>query len=300
MPTRTEKDSMGEVEVPEDVYYGVHTQRSINNFQISSVRWHPRLINAIVHIKLACAKANYKLGSLKKEKAEAIEKACVEILADRINGQFPLDIFQAGSGTSTNMNVNEVIANRAAEFLSEEKGSKKVHPNDDVNKGQSTNNVIPSAIRVACCLMMPTLIDNLKLLVKSLEAKSLEFKDVLKSARTHLQDAVPITLGQEFQAYATALAKHKTRIEEVESSVKVLGVGGSAVGTGINTYPRFRDYIVKYVTKETNVRFKVTSDGVESTQFLTDICALSSVLKLISVDLNKIADDLRTWCIAKS
>jgi len=192
------------------------------------------------------------------------------------------------------MNVNEVIANRASEHLGKEKGDRTlVHPNDDVNKGQSTNNIIPSSIRVASTILLEDLITNLTLLRDSFLKKSETFSSVLKSGRTHLQDAVPITLGQEFHAYATAINKNILRLDDSKKFLKILGVGGNAVGTGINTHKNFRDKIIKHLNKETKIDFKVTNDGIESTQFLTDIAALSSILKLIAIDLNKIANDLR-------
>ncbi len=294
MADRIEKDSMGELNVPEKAYYGVHTQRSVHNFQISSLKWNPRILKAIAQLKKACAKANYDLELLDEKKAKAISKACSEIIKGKLSDQFPLDIFQAGSGTSTNMNVNEVIANRAAQILGGKRGERSlVHPNDDVNKGQSTNNVIPSAIRVACVQACDLLEQELISLKESLKLKSEEFSSVLKSARTHLQDAVPITLGQEFNAYATAMGKHVHRVRETKLYLRVLGIGGNAVGTGLNTYPEFRERIIVHLRSDTKKEFQVTEDGIESTQFLTDIAGLSGILKLIAIDLNKIANDLR-------
>ena len=260
---------------------------------ISDSSWYPSLISSITLLKLACAKANGSLGVLEKKKVDAIVKACNEVLDGKLADQFPLDVFQAGSGTSTNMNVNEVIGNRASELLGGEKGDKKVHPNDDVNKGQSTNNVIPSAIRVASAIDVVGLVEVLSGLEKQFRKKGNAFSSILKSGRTHLQDAVPIRLGQEFNAYATAIGKHIPRLKAVQGDLTVLGVGGNAVGTGLNTSPKFRGLIINYLNKEVPVTFSVSSDGVESTQFLTDILALSSVLKLVAVDLNKIANDLR-------
>ncbi|MDO8480970.1 MAG: aspartate ammonia-lyase [Nanoarchaeota archaeon] len=290
---RTERDSFGELSVPDDAYYGAHTQRSLQNFQISSLKWQPELIHAIVLIKKSCAQANQELGMLEYKKAEAIAKACDEILGGKFADQFPLDIFQAGSGTSTNMNVNEVIANRATELLGGKKGERLVHPNDDVNKGESTNNVIPSAIRVASALALEEAMRSLDRLKISLDTKSQEFKHVVKSARTHLQDAVPITLGQEFQAYATAIGKHRTRMKECQKFLKQLGIGGNAVGTGLNTKPAFRASIVGHLNKQIHGNFSVSPDGIESTQFLTDIAVLSSALKNAALDVNKIANDFR-------
>tara|TARA_Y100000294_G_C8569579_1_gene342274 strand:+ start:4674 stop:6050 length:1377 start_codon:yes stop_codon:yes gene_type:complete len=289
MKFRVEKDSMGSLKVPADAYFGVHTQRSFNNFQISGIEWNPQILISITLLKLACAKANNELKLLDNKKANAIAKACNEIIEGKFYDQFPLDIFQTGSGTSTHMNVNEVIANLANEIL---KGS-KVHPNDDVNKGQSTNDIIPSSIRMASILLLDDLIENLASLKNGFNKKGNQFSKILKSGRTHLQDAVPITLGQEFNAYATTMGKHIERLKETKKYVKVLGMGGTAVGTGINTSPRFRKLIIKHLNKETKLNFSITKDGIESTQFLTDIAALSSVLKLIAIDMNKISNDLR-------
>ncbi len=294
MEYRKEKDSMGELNVPKDAYFGVHTQRSIQNLNISRIKWHPEIIKAIAKIKAACAKANHDLGSLPKDKAEAIVKACEEILQGMFADQFPLDIFQAGSGTSTNMNVNEVIANRAAELMGHGKGDRgAVHPNDDVNKGESTNNVIPSAIRLASLTLSKDLESSLFLLESALMKKSEEFSDVLKSARTHLQDAVPITLGQEFHAYATAIRKHRKRLKEANLYMSELGIGGNAVGTGLNTYPEFRMGIIRHLGQLTGMEVQAASDGIEATQFLTDIAGLSAAIKLAAIDVNKIANDLR-------
>ncbi len=296
MTTRIEKDSFGELAVPKDALYGVHTQRSIQNFQISSLRWHPLILSSIVELKRACARANHDLNLLDAKKMEAIVYACHELLTkpSTYSSQFPLDLFQAGSGTSTNMNVNEVIANLASEHLGGKRGERSlVHPNDDVNKGQSTNNIIPSAIRMSSVRLLRVLSSELDQLILAFQAKGHEFSNVLKSGRTHLQDAVPITMGQEFLAYATALSKHRARLFETESYLLFLGVGGNAVGTGINTSPRFRPLIIEHLNKETGISFKFPEDGIEITQFLTDIAALSSVLKLLAIDLNKIANDLR-------
>ena len=292
--TRTEKDSLGSMKVPLNAYYGIHTVRSFHNFQISGNRWHPLLIASIAQLKLACARANAELKLLPKRKLKVIEKACRKIITGELEHHFPLDVYQAGSGTSTNMNVNEVIANLAAEALGGKKGDRSlVHPNDDVNKGQSTNNVVPSAIRIASLACIDRLLTAVDALIAALEAKATEFKNVLKSGRTHLQDAVPMTLGQEFGAYATALAKHRARLIDANVFLQQLGIGGNAVGTGLNTPKKFRSLIVKYLNKQMKSKCTVSPDGIESTQFLTDIAATSSVLKLFAVDLNKICNDLR-------
>ena len=295
MKYRKEKDSMGSLRVPDEAYYGIHTQRSINNFQISGIKWHRELIKSIAKLKLACVKANNELKLINNKKSFAIEKACREIINSKLQDQFPLDIFQSGSGTSTHMNLNEVIANRANKLLGGKKGDRAlVHPNDDVNQGQSTNNIIPSSIRIAAITLIPELIMQLTLLKNSLIKKSKQFSKILKSGRTHIQDAVPITLGQEFHAYSTAINKNIQRLNLIKKDLIVLGVGGNAVGTGLNTHPSFRKKIIKHLNKESKLSFQVTKDGIESTQFLTDISYLSAILKLIAIDMNKISNDLRS------
>ncbi len=294
MKFRIERDSLGEVKVPWDAYYGAHTQRSKENFSISGRRWHPLLIRPIIIIKIACCRANVSLGFLERGKAEAIEQACKELLAGKFKDQFPLDIYQAGSGTSTHMNVNEVIANRAGEILGKRRGSKGIiHPNDDVNKGQSTNDVIPTSMKMASLRALDSLEEQLMLLEKSLRMKGKEFSDILKSGRTHLQDAVPVTLGQEFSAYSRAIEKDLVRLERCKENLLELAIGGNAVGTGLNTHPLFRNKVVKELSTLANKRFRAAKDGLESIQFLTDIADLHASLKLVAIDINKIANDLR-------
>lgn len=294
MKKRVEKDSFGKSEVPEDAYYGVSTQRSSQNFHISRYKWHPELIKAITYLKMACAEANRDLGYINPKHVLAIKQACKEIIEGKLHDQFILDIFQAGSGTSTNMNANEVIANRTIEIIGGKKGDRSlVHPNDDINRGQSTNNVIPSSIRIASTHLLEPLMNNLEVLFMTMEKKAQQFEIIIKSARTHLQDAVPISLGQEFHGYAVQLRKHYDRLFETKKFLTVLGIGGNAAGTGLNTHPKFRTLILKYLNKETKDHFTKTKDGVGSTQFLTDIAALSSVLNSLVIDLNKIANDLR-------
>lgn len=294
MKTRIEKDSLGELSVPAKALYGVHTQRSLNNFQISTRRLHPAQIKALAQIKQACAMANMELGSLDKKKGKAIVAACQEIAGGLHHEAIPLDIFQAGSGTSSNMNINEVIANRAAEILGGKRGDRGlVHPNDDVNKGQSTNNVFPSSIRVAALDLSSDLLAALRVLVTSLEKKARQFKRIVKSGRTHLQDAVPVTLGQAFQAHASALRKDMERLRDAEKFLRALGVGGNAVGTGLNTFPEFRPLIMKHLTKIVGCRFEVPADPIETTQYLTDMAHLSAVSRLTAIDMGKLCNDLR-------
>ena len=291
---RIEKDFLGEKEIPPGAYFGIHTVRSLENFRLSSRRFQPVFIQALALTKMACCRANRELGRLAAGKADAIERACLEVLDGTLGDQFPLDVFQSGSGTSVNMNANEVIANRACEILGGKKGDRAlVHPNDHVNMGQSTNNVIPTAMRLSAWKLLKGLLDSLGSLETALKQKAREFKAVIKSGRTHLQDAVPITLGQEFGAWAAAVKKSRRRIDCAAPFLKSLGIGGNAVGTGINTPREFRGTVIKHLNALTGGDFRTAADGLEATQFLTDIAHLSSALRLASMDLGKIANDLR-------
>ena len=291
---RIEKDSMGEKAVPEGAWYGIHTCRSLENFNVAGEAMPLAVVHAIVSLKKACATANQQLGLLDQQVAQGIIMACEKILDGEYDDQFPIDIFQAGSGTSTQMNVNEVIANLAAVRLGGKAGDRGlVHPNDHVNKGQSTNNVFPSAIRLASVLLNQALGSALDHLIESFNEKKKQFATIAKSGRTHLQDAVPITLGQEFGGYARALQKARIRLDAAAQNLLEIGVGGNAVGTGINTKPAFRGAVVKALSKATGVSFKVAQDGIEITQFMSDMGQMSSSLKLLALDLLKIANDLR-------
>ncbi len=291
---RIEKDSLGEKPVPDDAWYGIHTCRSLENFGVAGEAMPMSIVRAIVRLKAACATANVKLGLLDTKRSGAIRKACTALLAGRYDDQFPIDIFQAGSGTSTQMNVNEVIANLAAVDLGGKAGDRdRVHPNDHVNKGQSTNNIFPSAIRVAGVRRCERLTSRLDQLIAAFYDKSEQFAKVAKSGRTHLQDAVPITLGQEFGAYAHALEKGRRRVAAAGQNLLALGVGGNAVGTGINTKPTFRSLVVKALNDDTGMAFTVARNGIEITQFMTDMAHMSAVLRLLALDLLKITNDLR-------
>ena len=291
---RMEKDSMGEKAVPENAWYGIHTCRSLENFNAAGEPLPLAIVYAIARLKAACAAANVELGLLDAARAGAIRTACTAILNGDHDDQFPIDIFQAGSGTSTQMNVNEVIANLAAVQLGGKPGARDVvHPNDHVNKGQSTNNVFPSAIRLAAVLLNRGLEEDLRRLVTSLEEKAEQFARVPKSGRTHLQDAVPITLGQEFGGYARALEKSRQRMAAAVAALMEIGVGGNAVGTGINTKAAFRKHIVAALNEDTGMTFRVAENGIEITQFMTDMGQASAALKLLALDLLKIANDLR-------
>ena len=294
MKTRIEKDSLGRKDVPDAAYFGIHTARSVENFQISGERVPLEIIRGMVTLKWACARANAKLGTLSAKRAGAIAKACKRILAGELADHFPVDVFQAGSGTSSNMNVNEVVANVAAEALGGKRGDRSVvHPNDDVNQGQSTNSIFPSAIKIAAVELSAALLGSLKKLATAFRAKGGEFKDVLKSGRTHLQDAVPITLGQEFSAYGCALGKAARRIETARAKLRALSVGGNAIGTGINTKREFRALVIRQLNELTGERYETAENGIEAIQFLTDLAEMSAALKLLALDLQKICNDLR-------
>jgi aspartate ammonia-lyase len=294
MKTRLEKDSLGTLEVPEEAYYGVHTCRSLRNFDAAGEPLPLELIRGMVKMKWACALANRELGLLDEKKTGAIVEACRRILAGEFDAQFPIDVFHAGSGTSSNMNVNEVIANIATEALGGRRGDRGlIHPNDDVNKGQSTNNIFPSGIRVACVDLCDPLMAAVGGLIADLEAKAKEFADVIKTGRTHLQDAVPVTLGQEFAAWAHAVRKGTARAMLSRNRLLEVGEGGNAIGTGVNTKAAFRPLIAKHLAALTGKEYRPAEDGIEITQFLTDMADFSGAVRLIAVDVNKIANDLR-------
>ena len=291
---RKEIDSLGVKTVPDDALYGIHTARSLDHFHVAGERVPLEIIYGMAKLKWACAKANQRLGLLPVKKARAIVQACRLVLGGKFDDQFAVDVFQAGSGTSSNMNVNEVVANVACEWLGGRRGERtRVHPNDDVNKGESTNNIFPSAIKIASVDLSEILLKNLDLLIRQLRKKGTAFAKVIKSGRTHLQDAVPVTLGQEFNAYARALEKDVARVGQAANKLLELGVGGNAIGTGINTKKMFRPLIVRELNAITGKRYKVARDGLEVTQFMTDLAEMSSALKLLALDLLKICNDLR-------
>lgn len=297
MSTRHEHDSLGEREVPADALYGIHTVRSLSNFNAGGEVVPIEIIHAMALLKRACARANHSLGLLDDQKAKVIDAACESILSGRFDDQFPIDIFQAGSGTSSNMNLNEVIANLANEALGQRRGERlPVHPNDDVNMGQSSNSTFPSAIRIAAVLLSKSTLRSIGLLITALEAKALKFRNVVKSGRTHLQDAVPMTLGQAFSAWAHALRKDVVRIERAVETNLELGEGGNAIGTGINTKPEFRASIIADLSALSGIPFRIAQNGIEMTQFLTDQAGLSSALRLTAQDIGKICNDLRLLC----
>jgi aspartate ammonia-lyase len=292
--TRTEKDSLGEREIPSDVYYGIQTARAIENFPISGFKPFPQLVNATVQIKKAAARVNSALGALDQKIAQAIEAAADEALAGKLRDQFVVDPFQAGAGTSHNMNTNEVLANRAIELLGGQKGDYSVvHPNDHVNMGQSTNDVFPTAMRLAALDLTRDLIRALDQLASAFREKAIEFDRVVKSGRTHLQDAVPIRLGQEFGAYATALRKNVDRIAAAADELREIGLGGTAAGTGLNAVPGYRKRVVEELNAMTGFQLRPTEDYFEAMQSMSPFVMLSGALKTLATDLIRIANDLR-------
>jgi fumarate hydratase class II len=292
---RVERDSLGEVKVPSQAYYGAQTQRAIENFRISNLRFQKSFIKALALIKLAAAKANMELGLLDKVLGEAIVKACIEVLEGRFDSEFRLDIFQTGSGTSTNMNVNEVLANRANEWLGGKKGVyEPIHPNDHVNMCQSSNDVFPTAINIAALESLnQDLLPSMNQLEKSFRKKAEEFEDVVKAARTHLQDAVPITLGQEFSAYAAMVKQSIRRIESAEQALLEIPLGGTAVGTGLNAHPSYPSLAIRELRQLTGFELRQAENVFEAIQSRDANVELSGALKGYAVSLMKIANDLR-------
>ncbi len=294
-PQRVENDSMGPIKVPKEAYYGAQTQRAIRNFPISGWRFGREFIRALGIIKYASAKTNGELGLIEKRIAQAITKASEEVIRGRWDNQFVVDVFQTGSGTSTNMNVNEVVANRANELLGGTKGTyRPVHPNDHVNRGQSSNDVFPSAIHVsALVLLREKLLPALKGLHRLLKAKAKRLDPILKIGRTHLQDATPIRLGQEFGGYARQVELGIQRIQNGMASLSELALGGTAVGTGMNTHPLFAKRAIGLINQVTGYRFHEARDHFEAQGARDAAVEMSGILKTISVSLIKIGNDIR-------
>jgi len=289
---RIEKDSMGEVKVPENAYYGAQTQRAFDNFPISNTRFSPEFISALGRVKLAAAKVNADLGLLDKQVAKAIQKASQEIVENKFDSDFVLDIFQTGSGTSSNMNANEIIAKRANEL--KEGTDKLIHPNDHVNFGQSSNDVIPTAIRIAAVLAVKNnLIPALKHLHKTILEKGSEYKDVVKTGRTHLMDAMPVTVEQEFSGYARQIELGIARVESTLGRMKELPQGGTAVGTGINTHEEFGSRFAAEIAAGTDVDFVEAENHFEAQATVDAPVELSGQLKTLAVSLMKIGNDFR-------
>ena len=291
---RRERDPLGELDVPADAYYGVQTARAVDNFPISGLRAPDDLIVATILVKKAAAETNAALGRLDPVIAGAIAAAADEILAGALRDQFVVDVYQAGAGTSHNMNANEVLANRAGEILGEPKGTyARVHPNDHVNMGQSTNDVYPTATRLALLLGAAPLVAAAEALAVSLGQKAAEFADVLKTGRTHLQDAVPITLGQEFSGYAACVRRGSEDVAAAAAQLYELNIGATAVGTGLNAGEEFRRAMVATLARYTNLRLKPAENLFRVTQSMGDVLACSSAMRRLAVETGKIASDLR-------
>ena len=292
--TRTEKDPLGALEVPADAMYGVQTLRAVQNFPISGIRPLPAFVDAVVRIKRAAALTHKETGRLEPQLADAIVAAADEVLGGKWRDQFVVDVYQAGAGTSHNMNINEVLANRANEILGSERGKyAPVHPNDHVNMAQSTNDVIPTAIRIACLAELPKLNESIQLLIDALAGKGREFDGIVKAGRTHLQDAMPIRLGQEFTAFAGTLARNLKRVNEAADYLRDLGIGGSAVGTGVNVEPAYPALMVKYLNAMMDGHLRAGADRIQLMQSMGDAAAFSAAMKVLALDLSKIASDLR-------
>jgi aspartate ammonia-lyase len=293
---RVEHDSLGEVAVPAAAYYGAQTARACENFQISGIpiSHFPALIQALALVKKAAARANARLGDISEDKAEAICRACDEVAAGGMRDQFAIDVFQGGAGTSTNMNMNEVIANRALEHLGRERGDyAALHPNNDVNLSQSTNDVYPTAIRLAILLTYPSLLASLEGLAAAFETKSVEFATVMKLGRTQLQDAVPMTLGQEFGAFAVTIREDVLRLGEAAQLMREINLGGTAIGTGITADPGYQAIVVAELARLSGVDLVAASNLVEACWDTGGFVHFSGTLKRIAVKLSKIANDLR-------
>jgi fumarate hydratase class II len=294
-PHRIERDSMGEVEVPRDALFGAQTRRALDNFPIEGPRFPRRFIEALGAIKLEAAVVNDELGLLDGELKDAIVAAAEEVVDGRLDNQFVLDIFQTGSGTSTNMNANEVISNRAIQILGGELGSKSpVHPNDHVNKGQSSNDVIPTAIHISALVSIEhDLLPALRKLRDSLNDKAAEFDDVVKTGRTHLQDATPIRLGQEFLGYAGQIERGIERVEKAKSDLSEVALGGTAVGTGVNTHPEFAGRVCERLSRRFGVEVRETENHFQAQSAMDAAVFASGALKTVAVSVMKIANDIR-------
>ena len=294
MDFRVEKDSLGEVKVPSNAYWGAQTQRALENFPISGQKAHPAFVWASAVVKKAACITNRDLALLAIDQAGAIITACDEIIAGGLRDQFMIDIFQAGAGTSHNMNCNEVIANRANEILGHPRGSyRSIHPNDTVNMSQSTNDFIPTAIRIASLKLSYELVFKLEAFHAALNEKGVEFDPVVKSARTHLQDAVPIRLGQEFSGYAQSVLRHIEWIKAAAGELTEIGLGGSAAGTGLNCHPDYRAGVVNNLSKLTGFEIRPARNYFEAMQSMAPFLKLSGALRNFAQDLSRIANDFR-------
>lgn len=296
MTTRREHDLLGDRDVPADAYYGIHTLRAVENFPITGtpISIYPGLMEALASIKIAAAMTNHELAMLDSKRADAIIAACEEIRAGRLHDQFVVDVIQGGAGTSTNMNANEVIANRALELLGHNKGEYQfLHPNEHVNMSQSTNDVYPTALKLAAHKGIVGLVAAMAHLREAFEAKSEEFKDVLKMGRTQLQDAVPMTLGQEFSTYAIMLGEDELRLKEALLLITEINMGATAIGTGINAHPDYARIVCQHLRAITGIELSTSPNLIEATQDSGSFVQLSGVLKRVAVKLSKVCNDLR-------
>ncbi|MBS1140924.1 MAG: Aspartate ammonia-lyase [Proteobacteria bacterium] len=295
-PTRLEHDLLGDREVPTTAYYGVHTLRALENFPITGIpiAVYPDLIRALAQIKKAAAQANQQLGLLDAKRADAITAACREVIDGKWHDQFVVDVIQGGAGTSTNMNANEVIANRALEIIGRERGDyKALHPNEHVNMSQSTNDVYPTALKLATYVGIFRLVDAMAYLRKAFERKADEFADVLKMGRTQLQDAVPMTLGQEFSTYAVMLGEDEERLKEAALLIREMNLGATAIGTGINAHPDYAPLVCRKLAEISGIPVITAPNLIEATQDCGSFVQLSGVLKRVAVKLSKVCNDLR-------
>jgi aspartate ammonia-lyase len=294
MSFRTDKDSLGDVKVPSDAYYGPFTARAMQQYKVTGQKAHINLVNAFVMIKRSAALANKELKALDAQKADAIVKACDEILSGKLLDQFMVEAINSGAGTAFNMNSNEVIANRAIEIIGKKKGQYDiVSPNDHVNMSQSSNDTFPTAMHVAILLNAKDTIASLDILIASLEKKAKEFSDIIKIGRTHLMDAIPVTLGAEFEEYAYSLKQARAKLAEAMEGLERVGLGGTAVGTGANAPKGYRELAIKHLSKASGLSLKPSENMFYSLQSKFDVANFSSALRNLAIELNKMANDIR-------
>jgi aspartate ammonia-lyase len=295
-PTRTDRDSLGSMEVPADVYWGVHTARALENFPITRrpISVYPDLIRAIARVKQAAARANLEIGVLEASKAEVIDRVCEEIIGGALHDQFVVGVIQGGAGTSTNMNANEVIANRALELLGHGRGEYEyLHPIDDVNRSQSTNDVYPTAVKLSLVFGIRRLLDEHRMLAASFARKGIEFADIVKVGRTQLQDAVPMTLGQEFTGFSNTLREDHDRLRETIPLLSEINMGATAIGTGITSHPRYTEAVCRHLADVSGIDTVTAMDLIEATSDTGVFMTVSGTLKRAAVKLSKICNDLR-------
>jgi len=294
MQTRIEVDSLGEKKVPKDAYYGIQTLRAVENFPVSGIKAPTAFVHAYVMVKKAAAIANTQVGWLNKTVGDAIIQACDDVLRGKFSDQFVVDVFQAGAGTSFNMNVNEVLANRALEILGKTKGDyRSVSPNDHLNMAQSSNDTFPTALHIAALMSLQPLLSELDKLSEAFERLGKKYADVIKSGRTHLQDALPVTIGQEFGAYAVAIRNARDQLEARSRRLEELALGATAVGTGVNTHPRFKRIAISELSRMIGLKLRPAKNSFEALQSRNAIAAVSGGLKELALELIRIANDLR-------